>query len=213
MPQSIIRIYDSEAQASKVTAHLRKEGFENVFHFSAATGKAAAATSRATLVDNMMQAHFLRSHAETYADRLTKGKTLVMVYALFGTAQRAINVMDSYGPVEQGIADASASDDYKWDDAAPLSSALRMPVLTKRLHPAEMVMGLPSLTKGTAFLSDWLGIALLKSGSAKKSSSFGMSLLSNSATPLSSALGMKTLSNNPTPLSSLFGMSVLRRSK
>jgi hypothetical protein len=212
MPQSIIRTYDSEAQANKVVELLRGEGHVNVFQFSGGSGKASAA-SRATLIANLMKAHIWQSHAEIYADRLTKGKALVVAYPLFGTAQNAIDIMDSHSPIDSGISVSNASDTYKWDDAAPLSSILHMPVLSHTKLPAETLSGISSLTKGKAFLSEWLGIALLKPGSAKKSSSMGLPLLSNSATPLSSALGMRTLSSSPTPLSSLFGMAVLKRRK
>lgn len=212
MPQSIIRTYESEAQASKVADLLRGEGHVNVFQFSGVSGKASAAV-RTKLIANMMAAHIWRSHAEIYADRLTKGKSMVVAYPLFGTAQNAIDIMDSHNPADSGIPVSNGSDDYKWDDAAPLSSVLHMPVLTHTKLPAETLSGISSLTKGKAFLSEWLGIALLKSGAAKKSTSMGLPLLSNSATPLSSALGMRTLSSNPTPLSSLFGMAVLKRGK
>jgi hypothetical protein len=214
MAQSIIRIYDSEAQANKVVDHLRGEGYENVFQFSGPTGKGSTtAAARSNLVANMMKAHIWQSHAEVYADGLTKGKTLVVVYALFGTAQNAIDIMDSYAPSDSGIVVANTVDEYKWDDAAPLSSVLHLPVLTKTKLPAETLSGISSLTKGTAFLSNLLGIPLLKAGSAKKTTSMGMPLLWNSAAPLSSSIGMRTLSNNPTPLSSMLGLAVLTRRK
>jgi hypothetical protein len=212
MTQSIIRIYDSESQGSKAAEHLRKEGYADVFQFSSAAGKGAAA-ARSNLIASMMAAHIWRSHAEAYADRLTKGKSMVLVHAPFGGALNAMNVMDTYQPSETGISEAADDDEYKWDDKAPLSSALHLPVLMKNKYPAETLSGVSSLTKGKAFLSDLLGIKLLTAGSARKNTSMGLPLLTGAATPLSSAIGMPTLSQNPTPLSSLFGLPVLKKSR
>jgi hypothetical protein len=208
MPTMMVRFYDSATTAEAAAKRLRDEGFEHVSHFKAAGGKGAA--NRAELVDGMMRAHVWKSHAEAYADRLNKGGALVTVHAPFGTAMTAGQILDAHNPVDEGIAIAR-HDDYVWDDAAPLSSLLHMPVLTRTRLPAETYMGISSLTKSSGFLSHWLNIPLLSAGSARKTSSFGVPLLSRSATPLSSAFGMKTLSQNPTPLSSLFGLKVLKR--
>jgi hypothetical protein len=58
MPQSIIRIYKTEAQANKAAAHLIGEGYSGVFQFNAPTSASAAA--RSNLVTEMMAAHILK---------------------------------------------------------------------------------------------------------------------------------------------------------
>jgi hypothetical protein len=212
MSSMIIRIYESVAQAATAAQQLRDEGFDHVFEFKSASGKTAAAIAeRKGLVASLMEAQVWKSHAESYAERLSKGGALVMVHAPFGSALHAIEILDSHSPVAVGFNESNVEPDFVWDDAAPLSSALRLPVLTKVKLPAETLSGVASLTKGTAFLSDRLGIPLLKQGVAHKNSSMGFSLLSRSATPLSSLFGLRTLSQNPTPLSSLFGLKVLSR--
>jgi hypothetical protein len=214
MTQPIIRIYDSETQATKAANHLRGEGYANLFQFSGPSGKGAtSAAARNALVASMTAAHIWKSHAEVYADRLTKGKSLLMVHAPFGRAHNATQVLDSYGPSEVGVVEKDGSIEFGWDEAAPLSSALLLPVLAQTRHPFETLTGIPSLSKGKAFFSGCLGFPLLKDGAAKRNTSMGFRMLSSSATPLSSAIGMRTLSQNPTPLSSLLGLKVLSSRK
>lgn len=212
MPQMIIRFYDNVGQAAKVAKHLQDEGYEHAHHFKGETGKGAAAVAeRNSLVARLMAAQMWKSHAETYAARLAKGGSLALVHAPFSMGATAINIMDSYEPVDAGLSEAQQQADLAWDDASPLSSLLQIPVLTNVKLPAEMMSGVPSLSKGKAFLSTLLGMPLLKQGVQHRNSSMGLPLLSRSATPLSSMFGMGTLSRNPTPLSSLFNMKVLTR--
>jgi hypothetical protein len=212
MPSKITRFYETATQGAKVAEHLAEEGFEHVFHFKASTAKGAAAKSENNmLVENMVNAHVWKSHAEAYAQRLVKGGALVMVHAPFGAGQRATNLMDSYAPVDSGLAEGKPVADMVWDDAAPLSSMLCLPVLTDIKLPFETLSGAASLSRGRAFLSDVLGLPLLKQGPSHKVSSFGIPLLSRSGTPLSSMLGLKLLSSRATPLSSLLGMKLLTR--
>lgn len=208
MSTLLIRIYDSTTHSAKAAQQLTDEGFEHVRHIKAGTGKNA---NRQNLVAELMGAQIWKGHAEVYADRLMKGGGLVSVYAPFGSALKAEAAMDAYQPVDTGLPASPKKPDFVWDDAAPLSSILQMPVLTNVKLPAETLSGVSSLTKGTAFLSDFLGIQILSKGVHHNATSMGMSLLSQSATPLSSMIGMATLSKNPTPLSSLLGMKVLKR--
>ena len=206
MSSLIIRIYDSATQSAKAAQQLADEGFEHVRHIKAGSGKNA---NRQALLAELLSAQIWKNHAEIYADSLTKGGALVLVYAPFGSALRAEAAMDKYNPVSQGLATSQPKPDFVWDDAAPLSSVLHMPTLTQVKLPAETLSGVPSLTRGTAFLSDLLGMRILNRGAHHNTTSMGLPLLSNSATPLSSLFGMATLSKNPTPLSSLFGIKVL----
>lgn len=208
MSSLLIRLYDSATQSAKAAQQLADEGFEHVRHIKAGTGKGA---NRPKLVEELMSAQIWKSHAETYADRLMKGGALVLVHAPFGTALKAETAMDRHGPVDKGMPTSQHKRDFVWDDAAPLSSVLQMPVLTNVKLPAETLSGVSSLTKGTAFLSDFFGMRILNKGVHHNATSMGLPLLSKSATPLSSLFGMGTLSRNPTPLSSLFGMKVLKR--
>jgi hypothetical protein len=230
MGETVIRIYESEAQASKAATALRDNGFENVFQFTAlrpkpvvavkapakgAAAKGAAAAkstlaSTASLVADMTAAHILKNHAESYAAELQKGGSLVKVSAPFGLGVAANKILDSYAPRSKGYDIAARGREFVWDDAAPLSSILQLPTLTSTEHPAETLTGIPSLTKGAAFLSSLFGIPLLSRGSAQKTSSFGLPLLSRGSTQKTSSFGLPLLYNSPTPLSSMLGLKVLK---
>ena len=210
MTQMLIRIYDSEALGGRVAEHLQSKGFQHVYQFNGPTGKGSTgAPARNALVASMMKANVWKSHAETYADRLSKGKSLVLVHAPFGTANKATKVMESYQPTEAGIVEPDQHPEMKWEDAAPFSSILKLPILSKNRHPAETFSGISSLTKGKAFLSTLIGMPLLSEGLTQRNTSIGMRLLSHSPTPLSSSIGMRTISQSATPLSSMLGLKVL----
>jgi hypothetical protein len=208
MSQKIIRIYASSGQAGKVTQHLRDQGFQHVFQFASPS---TSPTARGDLVTNLMQAQVLKSHAEAYADVLKGGKSLVMIHAPFGSALKVTSVMDSYQPTETGIPETNYRPEYKWDDRAPLSSVLRLPVLSETKLPAETLTGLSSLTQGTAFLSNLLGIPLLKQGLQHRSVSLGLPLLKSGMQHRNSSMGLPLLSHSATPLSSLLGLPVLSK--
>jgi hypothetical protein len=212
MSQKIIRFYNAVESAAKAAKDLADEGFADVFQFKSAGGKGAAAVkSREVLLAEMLAAQVYHGHAETYVERLAKGGAMVLVHAPFGSSVNAARIMDLHGASGMGLDEGPTKPDYVWDERAPLSSALMLPVLTDVKLPMETLTGVTSLSSGTAFLSDLLGIPLLSRGSAHSNASFGMPLLSQSATPLSSMLGMPVLSRNATPLSSMLGLSVLKR--
>jgi hypothetical protein len=211
MTQTIIRMYENEAQGSKAAAELRQEGFENVFKFESAGGKgAAAAKARAGLIDDMAAAHIWKSHAEVYATELEKGGSLVVVYAPFGTALVADRILDAHAPVHKGLHAEPEDREIEWDEAAPLSSLLQIPVLTNTDHPMELVSGFPSLTKGACFLSSMIGLPLLARGRHDATTSLGLPLLAKGAGTAQTSMGLPLLSNSPTPLSSMLGLPVLR---
>lgn len=210
MSTLIVRMYEAASQAAKAAQHLEDQGYRNVSQFKASTAKGA---SRDKLVAELMGAHIWKSHAEVYADRLGKGGAMVAIHAPFGKALKVAKTLDRYGPSGKEIPIADGKPDFVWDDAAPLSSVLQMPVLSRTKLPAETISGVSSLTKGAAFLSNLIGMPLLSEGASRKSSSFGMPLLSHSATPLSSMFGMRALSRSATPLSSTFGLAVLSRKR
>jgi hypothetical protein len=214
MSGKLIRLYDNAAQGAKAAQHLMDEGFESVFHFKGIIGKTAAAEKeRKKLMESLVNAHIWKSHADVYAERLSKGGALVLVHAPFGTALDAAERLDSFGPADAGISEDAPSKSMAWDEATPLSSALQLPVLSAIKLPAEMLSGVESLTKGKAFLSDLLGLSLLTGGSSQKSTSMGMPLLSDNPTPLSSLISLRLLSSRATPLSSLFNIPLLTRGR
>jgi hypothetical protein len=214
MSQTIVRFYATQAQATRAAEELRSQGYAEVYQFNGAASKKASEGLEQSLVDAMTKASMWKSYAEIYAARLANGGgAMVMVHALFGSALNATEVLDSHQPVDNGIEEDDSKDELPaWDEAAPFSSVLGIPVLMETKLPAEMVSGVPSLSRSPSPFSNFFGLPVLKRGKQHATSSMGLPLLSNKATPLSSAIGMRTLSRNPTPLSSMFGLPVLKKS-
>lgn len=197
MTHTISRMYASKAQATKAFEHLKKLNYINVHMFAAPSanedGTSAPGSSVAEIAAQMMKAHILKHQAHEYAERVSKGASLVTVHALFGTALDARTALDSHGPVESGVPEPDYTG-YIWDEKTPISSALRLRVLAEQKLPFEKMWGVPSVTKGVVHYSSLLGLPML----------------SKPGTPLSSALGRNTLSSNKTPFSSRLGLPLLK---
>jgi hypothetical protein len=161
----------------------------HVFVVSAAD---AAGGSVDALAAAIAKTYVLLAEAKIYAPHLQRGGALVVVHPPFGSALTAITVLDKHGPVETGLEEKSEVGPT-WDDAAPLSSALGLPVLSHNPTPFATFWNLPSITAGRASLSKALGLPEL----------------THSPAPLSDAIGLATLSDNPAPLSKALGIPLL----
>jgi len=195
MTQTISRMYANQQQASKAMEELKRRNYHNVFMFSAppAGEDGQSSVNVDDLLAQMVKAHILKSDAKIFAERVSKGGSLVTVHAPFSGGFRALTVLDSHDPIDSGVPDPvfpSAS----WDSATPCSSVLRMPVLSNTKLPFEAVWNVPSLARCGAVTS-----------------CLGMPVLSKSAAPFSGALGMATLSSNSTPFSSMLGLPMLKK--
>lgn len=190
--QTISRLYSTEDTARKASDELTRRGYRDVHVFAGRQGEEAASASRDTIVKDMVKAYVVRSEAEIYAERVANGSSLVVVHAPFSGGAKATRILNSYGPIDKGVPEPDFSI-QQWDDAVPLSSALRLPLLTKTALPFEAVVGVPSLLK--------------------RKHIFGSARLSDNATPFSSATGMPVLTNNGTPLSSLLGFQLLKKGR
>lgn len=192
--QTISRLYATEENARKAWDELKRRGFADVHLFTPpARGEdgTLAAASADSLLDGMLKAYIMRSHAAIYARRVGEGASLVTVHAPFTGGLKASNIVDRYGPIDSGITEP-ASPSYAWDEENPFSSAFRLPLLTRCEHPFEEVVGLPSLIKTNY-------------------ASIGRPRPDNPA-PFSAALGLRVLSSDPAPLSSFFKFPLLTKS-
>jgi hypothetical protein len=195
MSQEITRMYGSLEDAENAVAALAEDGFTEV-HLVAGTKpskKAAAAPARTVddIAADVMKGFVLREHARVYAEGVARGGSLVTAHAPFGSARKVMAIMDEFSPIESGIRE---EEDHAplWDEAAPVSSALGMPVLASDTCTFSSVLGVPVLASSGFSLSGLLGIPLL-SRNGPKTTSFGLPLLSNNPAPLSSMLGLPTL--------------------
>lgn len=241
MAQIISRMYPTRDRATAAATALRRSGFSalDVHAILAPDPESdAAAADVDDLVTAIMKCQIARSKAEIYADRVRRGSNLVTIAAPFGSALPATQILDSFDPIDSGVTDEPRASAPTWDEAAPLSSALQLPVLLDDPTPLSSVIGvptlipasgpgktrlmnspaplssaagLPTLARKAAPFSSLFGLPLLSNKAAPLSSALGLPLGSDKAAPLSSALGWPLLSNNPAPFSSLFRLPVLTK--
>ena len=238
--------YESEAKAREALDALLAAGFEedNVSLItpsmigrqgaktSGTGGPSDDADSIATLAQLVFDVHDASrvpvGHAIRYAENLRQGRSLVLVTAPFGQAQRASDSLDGVEHVDMGP--MPVPEHYTWDQAAPLSAWLRLPVLTRGRSwmasryreltepdylPTKKYLG-GLLADDPTPLSSKLGMRTIgENEPAPLSSRLGMRLLrKGEPAPLSSKLGMRVLrKDDPTPLSRRLGMSVLSRER
>jgi hypothetical protein len=203
MSQTINRMFDSHERATQAAEALRNNRFDGytevyvVNRFGGPeAGSGAAELSVDGIVAALMKAYVLKAHAKVFAERIKLGGALVTVHARFGSAVSAIDILDRHGPVESGVPDFRDAP-MAWDDAAPCSSIMHMPVL---------------LADSATFSKFWNVPALLKRA-ATTFSAFGLPEIVKSSGPYSGMLGMPLISNKATILSSMLGMPVLKKSK
>ena len=167
----------------------------------------------------------LGDKSAAHMEHLRQGRTLLAVRAPFGRALQATDILDSHDPVAvAGSAEGSQNPHvFLSEMAAPLSTLLRMPVLSKtRRRPSRGdFLGLRTLSGNRSYLTGGL------SSFGRRTRSMGMPLLSSNPAPASSllrmpvatraksgagwtrSLGFKMLSPRATPLSSFFGVHLI----
>ncbi len=178
MNHPIVRLFGSAQQAADAIKKLAAEGYTD--DLITLVGPDSA-TSVDGLAAKIAGAFVLNSEAKVYAPAVAKGQYLVVVRAPFGAGGKTEKILDKFAPLPSpvpSVADRAAL----WDEAAPISSALRIPVLSSGLFSTFWT--LPLLTSWSARLPF---PELTKS--------------SRSSTKLS---------DNPTPLSSLLHIPLLK---
>ena len=205
MSYPIVRMYASEAQARAAADKLRSNDYsdDRIHIVSANEG------SRDAIAAAVMAGYVLRAHARVYAEGIAQGRSLVVVHVQYGGGVKATEILDEFNPVDTGLR-LPPEGGPAWDEAAPLSSALMMPVHCKNPEPLSTIIGLPTLCKPN---SNYFGKIFGPLLANRSWSLFGMPQLSKAAAPLSAAIGMRTLSANPAPLSSMFGLPLLTSSR
>ncbi len=207
MTTPIVRIYETEQQASEAFGALRAAGFGEDLAFMVTPGSDEGSGPTGALAAAILAGSRMRKDVEVYAEGLKQGRSLVVALAPFGHALEASTIMDRYSPVPTGLErPVRQPSTMAWDEAAPLSSALRWRPLSAGRRPAPFSesIGIAPLSKGsgrskTVLCSTWTFSSLLG----------GMGLLSTNPTPASSAFGLKTLQENPNPGRSSFGMPLV----
>jgi hypothetical protein len=188
MSHEISRMYATAADAENAAAELRDEGFSDVFVVSP---PARPDVPVSAIAAQIAHGRVLLSDARIYAEGVARGGSLVTVHAPFGSGMLASNILDSYPTIPNGMPEPERV--TMWDEAAPLSSAMHMPILIDDAAPASRVIGLAPLTGSGCGLSSMIGMPLLSDGGPMGDSKWGLPLLSSNPAPLSSLLGLKLL--------------------
>ena len=157
MTQAITRLYGSEAQASDAVKTLKQNGYLGD-QINLVTG---AAGSGDGLVAAIEKGGVPNAHAAIYAERVRAGGAIVSVCPMFGTAQRATEILESFEPVDAGVSDVPVSASKASgkaggktrarttdildlppmkDDPTPLSSRFNLPVLLDDPTPFSSVL-------------------------------------------------------------------------
>ena len=203
MTQTISRLYPARENADAATADLRRAGFgDDIIHVVAPTEppdeQVVASFRRGGVVD---------SEAEAYGDAIKRGETLVSVQAPFGSAVKALLILQKHGPTDTGVAEPGHAE-APADPATPLSSAFGWRVLSHNPAPLSSLLNLPLLSRrGSPRKPD----AELKDDPAPFSKSIGTPVLTEQPTILSSRVRWRVLWDNPAPLSTRLKLPILSK--
>ncbi len=205
MSQTIVRLFASSQSAFDAAAELKKNGFR-ADHMSVVAP--AVGSDVATVTAQIAATLVPKAQAAIYASNLPSGGGAVTVHALFGTAMRAMEILDSHNPIDSGVITPTSATPV-WDEAAPLSSALQWSTSVSNPAPVSEILGIPPVINCPTPLSKFFGLPVL----AKISNVFGIPQLMDSSAPFKGVSGAPLLINNPTPLSSLFHIPTLTKGR
>jgi len=168
----VTRMFDSARQATDAVGALKLNGFPDDQITLVAPSDNASTES---IMASIMAGHVLRADAAVYAAGIARGRALVIVRAMFGMGGKACAILDGFNPVDSGIA-ADVEPFAGWDEAAPLSSALSIPLLSTNPTPFSSFWSMPLLTRNPRTLNTLF--PALSSGATPFSSMLGLPLLS-----------------------------------
>jgi hypothetical protein len=227
-------MYSSQETAAAAVEALKDRGFSEASIHVVAPPEPMATTaedggpSAASVLPSIIAAGVTPSQAPIFAEGVHRGETLVVVHPLFGYAQAATTTLDEFEPIAAPLPEAEpavAAAAVAYDNAAPLSSALGIPVLSSDPTPLSTWLNWRTLkpdpesstvlenirkqSGDAAPLSDKVGMPTLSQNIAPFSGMFGWALLSDNPAPLSTKWGWRQTSDEPAPLSKRFGWRTL----
>ena len=220
MAHAISRIYANPSDADAAVRDLAEYGFQpEEIHVVAAHPSAGSVGAAGVdeIADRIAKCFIPLRHAVAYAAHVAQGGAFVTVHAPFGSGRKATAALDRHHPVELNL-HAPAKPFPKYDEAAPLSSSLFLPVLIDNPSPLGALAGLPSLVSGpprvteAAPLSTSMGWPVQSSDPTPLASASGAPTLASSNAVFSNLLGLGTLWNSAAPLSRILFLPVLSRS-
>jgi hypothetical protein len=196
MTTTITRLYATKSDADAAIADLREHGFsaDEIFVVSPPSALVAApAADNEGIADeiaaSIARGFILKRHAAVYAKKVAEGAVLITVYAPSGSGYMATVLLDRHDPIDSGVA-SEFKRPPKYDESAPVSSALWMPVHAADPTPFATFWNLPTLLGSGAPLSEWLGYGTHASSRAPLSTLLGLPVLTKGTADMSSSFGL-----------------------
>jgi hypothetical protein len=220
MAHAISRIYANTSDADAAVRDLAEYGFQpEEIHVVAAQASAGSVGGAGVdgIADRIAKCLVPMRDAVAYAKHVGQGGAFVTVHAPFGSGRKATAALDRHHPIDLNLK-APGKPIPKYDEAAPLSSSLWLPVLIDNPAPLGAFAGLPSLVSGpprvteAAPLSSSMGWPVRSSDPTPISTASGAPTLASSSATFSNLLGLGTLWNSAAPLSRILFLPVLSRS-
>jgi hypothetical protein len=189
-------MYSSPAAAAAAVKRLTDWGFtDDMINMVTATSRPPPNAPRGSASDDpvlssIMSGYVLKAHALVYAEGIRRGQALVSMLPPFGRGSVAESLMDEGGDtVDTGVV-IDTDRLPPWDEYAPISSALKLPVIVRSTAPLSAFLVAPVIIKRRWSLFGSLGLPeITKPGFF----ALGEPKLSSSPTPLSSAIGLPSL--------------------
>ena len=211
MTQNIYRMYGSAELARTAAAELSE------FRQLNGAVHVVEAPSPTSTIDEIAQAvmKFLtpRKEAKILAEGISRGGTLVVVHTPLFAATTVEEYLDQYQPIDSGLR-APEPERFTWDEAAPFSSAFRLPTWLSDPTPFSTFWNLPVLKEDRSAQSEGMEtISFFSRKSAMFSGLFGLAMLSDKATPFSNFFGLPLLSSKSAPFSAVLKLPTLLRPK
>ena len=194
MSQTINRMFESVERAAQAVQALktnRFSQFDHVYLFGR-DSEGGVEQSVDQIVAAMMKSYVLKAHARVYAEKVKQGSALVTVHAPFGTGGDALEVLESFGPVDSGVPgprDALPA----WDEVAPCSSLFHIRVLLPDSATFSKFWNVPPLAKTARTTSAALGLPEGGGSSGPFAGTFGLPMLAGPRMSLSAMLGLPLL--------------------
>ena len=158
MSHPICRLYGNAEAAAYAAAALRAEDFEHVFEVSPGD-----AVGEDGLVEAIAACYVPKADARILAKGVARGGSLVVGHAPFGTALLVAAILDDFGPIPSGL-EKAPEPLHVWDEAAPLSSALMLPVLLPSDESFSRFWSLPAIIRRKFFPGVIFGKLLVDHG-------------------------------------------------
>ncbi len=192
MSQTISRLYASHDQARKAAHALENHRFDR-FNAVHVIGRGDPPASVDALTATIMKAWVIKPKAKILAEGVARGGALVVVQAPFGSGVSALDVLQSFDPIDSGVPDHDEPP-LTWDEATPVSNVLGMRVLLDDSASFARFWNVPALSKKSVTWGTALNLPEISRSRGPFTGTFGMALLSNKATIFSSMLGLPVLS-------------------